>query len=299
MEPASQAPAGAVEKARRQGPLPYSAWGPGRAPTLPPVSELAEWEVDAVDGWWYELGRPDPLTLVEVGAGDGTRAAAFLARGPECLGALRYVLVDDDPSLRERHRVHLPIESPILVLGPVGPDEDEDGDEDVESLRAVAGIGPLITSLSEPPVVEGPALVLAVGWMSALPSDRLEWRDGRWWEIRLAAAADGGDRLSELAVPLDDDRAAAAAAVAGATARPDGARYAQLNHAVEWMTQTLRVAPSGRLVVIDRWTELTRPLASGEAPPLALNQLATIRRPVEAAPVDLFSELAMVTWRLG
>ena len=58
------------------------------------------------------------------------------------------------------------------------------------------------------------------------------------------------------------------------------------------MAQTLRVAPSGRLVVIDRWTQLTRPLASGEAPPLALDQLAAVRRPVEAAPVDLFSELA-------
>ena len=59
----------------------------------------------------------------------------------------------------------------------------------------------MITSLGEPPVVDGPALVLAVGWISRLPSDRLEWRHGSWWEIRLAAAAGGGDQLSELAVP--------------------------------------------------------------------------------------------------
>src|ERR1700728_3333827 len=116
MEPASELPAGVVERARRQGPLPYSARGPGRAPARPRASELAGWEVDAVDAWWDELGCPDPLTLVEIGAGDGTGAAAFIARGPECLGALRYVLVDEDPRMREQHRVHLPIESPILVL---------------------------------------------------------------------------------------------------------------------------------------------------------------------------------------
>jgi hypothetical protein len=109
MEPASEPPAGVLEQARRQGPLPYSAWGLGRAPALPPASELAAWQVDAVDGWWDELGRPDPLTLVEIGAGDGTRAAAFLGRGPQCLAALRYVLVDADPLLRQQHRVHLPI----------------------------------------------------------------------------------------------------------------------------------------------------------------------------------------------
>jgi hypothetical protein len=301
VEPASQPPAGAAERARRQGPLPYSAWGPGRGPALPPASELAAWEADAVDAWWDELGRPDPFTLVEIGAGDGTRAAGFIARGPECLGALRYVLVDADPWLREQHRVHLPTESPILVLGPVGPDEDEDGPDD-EWRRAVAGIGPLITSLPEPPVLDGPAVVLAVGSTSRLPSDRLEWRDGRWWEIRLAAAAaptTGVLSLSELPVPLDDDRATAAAVLAGGAARPDGARYAQLNQAVEWLTRTLRVAPSGRLAVIDRWTEMTRPLAPGEVPPLALNQLASIRKPIEAAPVDLFSELSMVSWRLG
>ena len=74
------------------------------------------------------LGRPDPFTLVEVGAGDGTERRPSW-HGPGCLAALRYVLVDDDPWLREQQRAHLPIESPILVLGPVGPDEEEDEDE--------------------------------------------------------------------------------------------------------------------------------------------------------------------------
>ena len=66
-----------------------------------------------------------------------------------------------------------------------------------------------------------------------------------------------------------------------------------------WLAGALRIAGSGRLVVIDRWTEVTRPLAPGEAPPLALDQLAAVRRPLEPAPVGLFPGMSMVTWRLG
>ncbi len=312
MHPTPRPPSAAalLETARRLGPRPYSEGGPSPAPALPSSAELVGWMVEAIDGWWAELGCPDPFTLVEIGAGDGARAQAFLAAGPACLTALRCVLVEADPVLRDRQRARLPIESPILVLGPVGPgDGDDGGDGDVdpdEQTRAVAGIGPLITSLPESPVVDGDALVVAVGWVSRLPSDRLEWRDGRWWEIRLAAGDDS--ELSELPNPHDRDRAAGAdrllaepGAGAGSrpVARPDGARYAALTAAVSWLAGALRMAGSGRLAVIDRWTEVTRPLAPGEAPPLALNQLAAVRRPIEPAPVGLFPELWLVSWRLG
>ena len=226
-----------LEKARRLGPRPYSEGGPSPAPALPTTAALVGWMVDAIDGWWAEMGCPDPFTLVEIGAGDGTRAEAFLAAGPACLTALRCVLVEVDPVLRDRQRAHLPIESPILVLGPVGLGDDAAGTTatwTTKSRRAVAGIGPLITSLPEPPVVDGDALVVAVGWVSRLPSDRLEWRDSRWWEIRWAAGDDGD--LRELPVPLDRDRATGAdrllaepGAGAGAgSSAPDGARYAVL-----------------------------------------------------------------------
>jgi hypothetical protein len=249
--------------------------------------------VDAVDDWWVELGRPDPLTLVEVGAGDGTRAAAFLGRGPESLTALRYVLVEDDPVMRHQHPAHLPIESPIFVLGPVDADDD-----DSEAARPVGGIGPLITSLGEPPVVDGPAVVIVIGWLSRQPSDRFEWRDGSWWEVRLAAAGEAGAQIAELLVPLDEPRAAAAEALAEkGYPRPDGGRFAHLGPAVEWIAGTVRTAEAGRLAVIDRWSPLTGPLAPGEVPPLALDQLAAVRRPLEAAPAELFPGLAIVTWR--
>ncbi len=296
-----------LETARRLGPRPYSERGPNPIPALPPTPELAGWMVDAVDAWWVEVGSPDPFTLVEIGAGDGTRAKAFLGAGPACLTALRGVLVEADPVLRDRQRSHLPVESPILVLGPVGPGngEDDDRDED-EHARAVAGIGPLITSLPEPPVVDGDALVIAIGWVGRLASDRLEWRDGRWWEIRLSAGDDG--TLAELPIPLDRDRSVEAdRRFAGSTSaartvtasRPDGARYAVLTVAVDWLAGALRIAGSGRLVVIDRWTDVTSPLAPGEVPPVALDQLAAVRRPIEPAPVGVFPEMSMVTWRLG
>ncbi len=325
MEPASEpavtpgAAGRVLEMARRLGPLPYSAGDPrpGPVPALPDAMTLVSWQVDAVDTWWAEFGRPDPFTLVEVGAGDGTRAQAYLAAGPECLTALRYVLVDDDPGHREQQRAHLPIESPILVLGPVGPDQEEDDDE--QHGRAVEGIGPLITSLGEPPVVDGTAVVLVIGWVSRLPSDRLEWRHGSWWEIRLAAPRQAGtgaaagtsyapdshpdphrdEVLTELPVPLDPERARFADQLTGPPPRPEGARYAVLGPAVDWLTHTLRVAGTGRLVIVDRWTEVTGPLAPGQVPPLDLSQLTTARRPIERAPVTLFPELSMVSWRLG
>ncbi len=266
-----------------------------RRRALPSTPRLAGWLVDAIDARWVELGCPDPFTLVEIGAGDGTRAAAFLAAGPACLTALRYVLVESDPVLRDRQRAHLPIESPILVLGPVGPADQEDDDDldDERTRRAVAGIGPLITSLPEPPVVDGAALVVAVGWVEppAVGSPGVARRPvvgdppGR----RSAAAAicrSCRSRWTRSAPP-------AAERLAGSgdhRPRPDGARYAVLSRRSTGWPATLRIAGSGRLMVIDRWTEVTRPLAPGEAPPLALDQLAAVRRPLEAAPVSLFPE---------
>ena len=254
------------ERARRLGPLPYSARGPNPPPELPPAADLVAWLVDAVDRWWVELGRPDPITMVEVGAGDGRRAAAFLGAGPECLTALRYVLVEEDAHLRHQHATHLPIESPVFVLGPV-----EAAGEDDELIGPVAGIGPLVTSLAEPPEAGGAAVVAVIGWLSRLPSDRLEWRDGAWSEVRLAASHQPGSGLTELLVPLDPERAEAANALTRETAltvRSDGARIALLGPAVEWVASTLRVAEAGRLAVIDRWSPVTSATArrGGPAP---------------------------------
>ncbi len=210
VDPAAGDEASLLETARRMGPLPYSARRPDPPAPLPPTPALIDWLVDAIDRWWTEAGRPDPWTVVEVGAGDGRRAAEVLARGPECLTALRYVLVAQDPAAREAHRSVLPIEAPSLLLGPIVPSDPDDPHDPDDPGRPMGGIGPLITSLSDAPVLQGPGLVLAVGWLSGLPSGRVEWRDGRWWDVLLAAAP-GDAGLAELTVPVSPERTPPAA----------------------------------------------------------------------------------------
>lgn len=54
---------------------------------------------------WHHLGRPDPFTLVEMGAGQGIMAADLLAYGqhhhPSCFEALRYIIVEASGVLRQ------------------------------------------------------------------------------------------------------------------------------------------------------------------------------------------------------
>jgi hypothetical protein len=227
-----------------------------------------------------------------------------LRLGPQCLTALRLVLVEDDDAVRSAQTGNVALESPTLFF-PAGR-ADPEGLEDPEDERPPAtGIGPLVTSLGELPVLKGFAVVLAVGWVSRLPADRLEWRDGRWWEIRLAAAAFSGGALVEIPVPVDragsgSRRADAARALGGAGSRADGVRVAVQEEAARWLSGALRVAESGALTVVDRWAEETEPLPPEESPPrLALDQMTTVRHPLEPAPLHLFSGLSAVTWRLG
>ncbi|MPY93784.1 MAG: hypothetical protein GEV08_12200 [Acidimicrobiia bacterium] len=55
----------------------------------------------ALEAWWRELGRPDPFTVVEAGAGVGTLARSVLAASPGV--PLRYVAVERAAPLREQH----------------------------------------------------------------------------------------------------------------------------------------------------------------------------------------------------
>ena len=47
-----------------------------------------------LDAEWERLGRPDPFTVVDAGAGPGTLARSVLAAAPACRDALRYVAVE-------------------------------------------------------------------------------------------------------------------------------------------------------------------------------------------------------------
>jgi SAM-dependent MidA family methyltransferase len=56
-----------------------------------------------LDAEWERLGRPDPFTVVDAGAGPGTLARAVLAARPVCSGALRYVAVEVSAPQRAHH----------------------------------------------------------------------------------------------------------------------------------------------------------------------------------------------------
>ncbi len=57
----------------------------------------------ALDSWWNDLGRPDPFTVVEAGAGPGTLARSIVAAAPQSLAAMRYVAVEVAALQRARH----------------------------------------------------------------------------------------------------------------------------------------------------------------------------------------------------
>ncbi|HUJ64977.1 MAG TPA: SAM-dependent methyltransferase [Acidimicrobiales bacterium] len=294
------APPSVLERARRLGPLPYSELG--GQPSLPwswlESSRLAQWMAAAIDAWWVELGRPDPYKVVEVGAGDGTRASLVLGLGPDCLNALRYVLVDH--GCRDAQAARLPIESPTFLF-PGGSEDPEDLDaEGAPRPSPAAGMGPLVTSLEDLPALQGDGVVIAVAWLSRLPSDRVQWRDGRWWEIRLAAVDKG---LVELPVPLVDGDLGGSRGQVWSRTRPahpqEGARYAVLAPASDWISDAFRVAESGVLAVIDVWTATTEPVPPDGRPAMALDQFAPIRRPRDPSARTLFEDLSVVTWRLG
>ncbi len=56
-----------------------------------------------LDAEWERLGRPDPFTVVDAGAGPGTLARSVLAAAPACAASLRYVAVEVSAAQRERH----------------------------------------------------------------------------------------------------------------------------------------------------------------------------------------------------
>src|SRR5206468_12897741 len=59
---------------------------------------------------WRRAGKPDPCHFVEFGPGEGLFAADFLreaGRTPSFLAALRCLLVEPSPVLRERQRARL------------------------------------------------------------------------------------------------------------------------------------------------------------------------------------------------
>ena len=118
-----------------------------------------------LDEQWELLGRPDPFTVVDAGAGPGTLARAVLAAAPACdrAGALRYVAVEVAASQRSLHPARVESRAEL-------PDEPFEG------------------------------VIVANELLDNLPF-RLCVFDGAWREAYVAA---DGDRYVEvLSAPLD------------------------------------------------------------------------------------------------
>src|SRR3954449_1092183 len=71
------------------------------------------------------VGR-DPFLVVEAGAGNGRLAREVLRAAPDCLRALRYVLVERSAALRAEQRGRLPLEPADEALGPFMRRANED-----------------------------------------------------------------------------------------------------------------------------------------------------------------------------
>ena len=193
----------------------------------------------ALDGWWTDLGRPDPFVVVEAGAGTGTLARDVLAARPRCGPALRYVLVERSDALRGHQAGRLSLEVPALALGPSVPD-DEDGPGPAQAS------GPLTTSLSSFPAGPLTGVIVANELLDNLAFLLLERRGDGWDEVRVGWGADGP---VEVLVPAAAELAAEAGVLAPAA--PVGGRIPLQRDAATWLREAASALERGRIVVVD------------------------------------------------
>jgi SAM-dependent MidA family methyltransferase len=203
----------------------------------------------AIDSVWHELGSPDPFVVVEAGAGSGRLAREVLRADPECTSALRYVLVEVSPVLRDEQRRTLPIEPPDEVLGAFRTVDPADAPE------PVTGLGPIVTQLGEMPAVALDGVVLANELLDNLPFALAEHDGTRWHEVRVGAD------LQPVLVPLAE-RDHAAVAVFGAV--PPGARVPIPRELPDWFAQARRTLRRGRALLVDYATPAAELVARGD-----------------------------------
>ncbi len=187
----------------------------------------------ALDAWWAEAGCPEAFTVVEAGAGPGTLAASVLAAEPDCVAALRYVLVERSTPQRAIQAERLSLDD-AGAAGAGIPEPQDDGPS------APAGpSGPVLISRAELPRLPGPCIVLANELLDNLPFGLLERTSTGWGEIHVDL---DGDTLVEVRLP----------AAANQSGRPVGARVPRQDRAAAWVRDALDLAGSGgRVVAID------------------------------------------------
>jgi NADH dehydrogenase [ubiquinone] 1 alpha subcomplex assembly factor 7 len=192
----------------------------------------------ALDAYWHALGDPDPLLVVEAGAGTGRLAREILRAEPECLHALRYVLVERSEQLRAEQRTRLPLDPPDEALGPFVRAGEE------ETAVPVTSVGPVFASLGEMPALQvGAAVVLANELLDNLPFGIAEWDGERWLEVRVGLE---GDRFVEVPLPMPEPLSLAV---------PAGTRIALPRGLRAWFAECDNVLRHGFVVLIDYMTD--------------------------------------------
>jgi SAM-dependent MidA family methyltransferase len=189
----------------------------------------------AIDRMWHALAEPDPLLVVETGAGNGRLARDVLRAEPECVRALRYVLVERSAELRAEQRTRLRLEPADEALGPFARRRGEDAPV------PAPGVGPVVTALEELPAlsVDG-VVVLANELLDNLPFGIAQFDGERWSEVRIGS---DGDSFSRLLVPFDGEPPALSVPAGTAVPLPRGM--------VEWFRDCDELVRRGYVVVID------------------------------------------------
>jgi SAM-dependent MidA family methyltransferase len=208
----------------------------------------------AIDRNWDALGRPDPFLVVEPGAGRGRLARDIQRAAPECLAALRYVLVERSPSLRAHQREVLPIEPADEALGPFALRAAE------EELVAVPAAGPVFASLEDLPEMPVDALVLANELLDNLPFGIAQWDGAGWDEVRVAV---DGSRFVEILVPASESDASALTRVVDGRDLPPRTRLPIPRGVEAWLDECGQAMHTGVVVLVDYFIDVDELLTRG------------------------------------
>ncbi len=202
--------------------------------TSPEVGQLfGHVLTDVIDGWWRQMGRPDPFFVIEAAAGTGTLAQSILAAEPRCSVAMRYVTVERSATLRGQQTGKLPLKPADVVL-------------DREMARTK---GPLVTSLADLP--DGPltGVIIANELLDNLPIDIYERNNRTWHQLCVGVGTDG--ELKEVLVPVPTTEPIYDELQRMGNAAPNGSRVPIQSAAAEWVAQALQTLDRGKVLLFD------------------------------------------------
>jgi SAM-dependent MidA family methyltransferase len=262
---------------RREGPIPFDRFmdvalygddgfftvgrGAGRRGgdfvTSPQVGSLfGALVARALDTWWDALDRIDPFVVVEAGAGDGRLARDVQRAAPACGAALRYVLDERSPALRDAQRERLPIEPVDEALGAYRREAGEDRPVPTE------GIGPVFTALDDLPATPFDGVVFANELLDNLPFGIAGFDGARWREVLVAV--DEHDGFQELLVPARDDDDAMLRELTAGHDVAAGARLPIARGVDDWLRRSAGVVRHGYVALIDYVADVATMLERGD-----------------------------------